>query len=795
MASSLSPVGPQALGPQVSANLPYLPAEVRGGLAGGESGDGGLNLFRVLQALKRFKWLILGATVLGIGGGVLATRYIAPAYTVRARIWIETPTGQGDGGPIQGDRLLRSRAWVALLQTYVVLDPVVRERKLYLRGARGPDSTLFRGFDLDDRFLPGEYELTVDDAGRGYSLKHRRQMMTETGAIGDSVGRKLGFRWVPRPARSAYGRTIRFAVVTPREASEQLLSRISPNLQEETFLNLSLTDTDGEEAAATLNALIKRFVDEAAKQKREQLTLRAAVLDSQVIEQAERLRAAEEHLEGFRVGTATLPREDQPQVAAGLSFTTGSVYSNYYQMRTLRDDLRRDRSNLQELLPRVRNSEVAVDAFHTIPSVQRAPDLGKVLSELSTVEGELRLRLQRYTDQEKGVQDLKARISQLREQTIPAYALALIRQLGEQDEDLSTRIASAEREMRQIPTRVQTEARLLREADQAEALFRSLSMSRQEARLAEASAIPDVRIIDDAVAPSEPSSTSSVTLILFGLAGGLGLGVGLAMLLDRLDRRVRYPEQVSQGLGLAILGTIPQIRHHGASPEEAAQVIEAFRSVRLNLMHSVADGAGIALAISSPSPGDGKSLVSSNLALSFAEAGFRTVLVDGDIRRGDLHRTFNVERRPGLLDHLAGEADPTSILRPTSHPNLMVVPCGTRRRQGPELLGSARMQDLMNVLRGRFEVIVIDTPPLGAGIDPFVLATASGHLALVLRAGETDRQLAEAKLQVLDRLPIRLLGAILNDVRVGEGAYKYYAYSYGYLAGDEDSAALPGAKK
>jgi Mrp family chromosome partitioning ATPase len=101
------------------------------------------------------------------------------------------------------------------------------------------------------------------------------------------------------------------------------------------------------------------------------------------------------------------------------------------------------------------------------------------------------------------------------------------------------------------------------------------------------------------------------------------------------------------------------------------------------------------------------------------------------------------------------------------------------------LLGSARMQDLMNMLRGRYEVIIVDTPPLGAGIDPFVLATATGHLALVLRAGETDRQLAEAKLQMLDRLPVRLLGAILNDVRVGEGAYKYYAYTYGPTSDEE----------
>jgi capsular exopolysaccharide synthesis family protein len=477
--------------------------------------------------------------------------------------------------------------------------------------------------------------------------------------------------------------------------------------------------------------------------------------------------------------------------------TTPSVYTQYFTMRSTRDDLRRDRRAVAELLARIDEDVAAVDAFHTIPSVQSAPDLQKVLTELSTAEGELRTQLQRYTEQHRSVKDLRERIGNLRSRTIPLYARALVQQLDEQEAALAARIDSYEKDMRQIPTRVQTEARLRRTVDQADLLYRNLENSRQQAKLAEASAIPDVRIVDSAEVPTRPSGNSTVTLILIGLGAGLGVGVGIAFLLDRLDRRVRYPEQVSQGLGLSILGTIPQVRHHNPTPDEAAQVIESFRSVRLNLMHSYVQGSSIALAISSPSPGDGKSLVSSNLALSFAEAGLRTVLVDGDTRRGDLHRTFGVERRPGLLDHLSGEADHTAILRPSTHPNLMVIPCGARRRQGPELLGSSRMQDLINILKGRYEVVIVDTPPLGAGIDPFVLATATGNLALVLRAGETDRQLAEAKLQVLDRLPVRLLGAILNDVRVGEGAYKYDAYSYGYLAGDEEesSASLPAAKE
>ena len=797
MASSLTPVGPQTLGTQAPQNFPYLP-EVGGGLAAPHHGadGGGLSLGRLLQGLRRYKWLILVLTLAGLGAGVVATRYISPSYQVGATIWIETPADDRIGSPIQGDRLLRSRAWVDLLTTYIVLDPVVRERKLYLSAARGPDSALFRGFALGERFLPGDYEFMIEESGKRWHLKHRKHLVTDEGVVGDSVGRRLGFLWAPRPPRANYGKTIRFSVITPREASENLAKRLQSGLREETFLRITLSDPDAFEAAATLNALITRYVDEAATQKKAKLTMLATVLDSQVVEQSEKLRLAEEGLEGFRVSTATLPREDQPQVPTGLQMTSGSVYSQYFTMRTQRDDMRRDRRAIADVLSRIGKDVAAIDAFYTIPSVRSAPDLQKVLTELSTAEGELRTTLQRYTEEHKAVKDIRDRINVLRTRTIPLYAQALEQQLIEQDTVLSTRIDAYERDMRQIPTRVQTEARLRRSVDQADLLYRNLENNRQQAKLAEASAIPDVRIVDSAEIPTKPNSNSSASLILIGLVGGLGVGVGIAFLLDRLDKRVRYPEQVSQGLGLSILGTIPQVRHHNATPDEAAQVIEAFRAVRLNLMHSYEQGSAMALAISSPSPGDGKSLVSSNLALSFAEAGLRTVLIDGDIRRGDLHRTFGVERRPGLLDHLSGEAEHAAILRPSTHPNLMVIPCGARRRQGPELLGSSRMQDLINVLKGRFDVVVVDTPPLGAGIDPFVLATATGNLALVLRAGETDRQLAEAKLQVLDRLPIRLLGAILNDVRVGEGAYKYYAYNYGYLAGDEEEAsALPAAKE
>ena len=112
---------------------------------------------------------------------------------------------------------------------------------------------------------------------------------------------------------------------------------------------------------------------------------------------------------------------------------------------------------------------------------------------------------------------------------------------------------------------------------------------------------------------------------------------------------------------------------------------------------------------------------------------------------------------------------------------------GSRKRNAPELLGTARMRELVETMRERFDVVIVDSPPMGAGIDPFVLGTITGNLMLVLRAGATERDLAEAKLQIVDQLPIRLIGAVLNDVRASMNDYKYYSYSYGYGAVDEGS--------
>jgi Mrp family chromosome partitioning ATPase len=151
-----------------------------------------------------------------------------------------------------------------------------------------------------------------------------------------------------------------------------------------------------------------------------------------------------------------------------------------------------------------------------------------------------------------------------------------------------------------------------------------------------------------------------------------------------------------------------------------------------------------------------------------------------------------VSRKPGLTDFLAGEATAEAIVQATSYPGLSFIGCGARRRAGPELLSSAAMARFVNEMRSQYDVIIVDSSPLAAGIDSYALATLTGNLVLVLRTGVTDRQLAEAKIDLLTRLPVRVLGSVLNDVR-SSGEYGNYSY---YLAGyelDEETATPPGA--
>lgn len=810
----------------LSGNLPSFPAG--GGalgagspLTGNSGGPRTSPITRYFSTLRRFKWLVLLTTLLGLGGGFLVSRMRQETYVVKASMLLAMPVG--DNGPIAAGAVLGGDQWEKFMRSYRSLEPVAQEHRLYLIGPKrlggpplphgpsGPDAELLMGLDIGSGYTAGTYELKISDDGTSWELTNLKTSRKSKGAVGDSIGTTFGFAWKPTIIPRWFGKTFEFDAITLREAADNIEGRldIKIDFRGARFVLLTLEGQESAKTAATLNSLLKEYESRAAVMKRVNLTAEAGVVDTQLRGAYDRLSRAEQALLAFTTNSITKPRMELP-VTPGLQSTSPQGYSTFIAKREAAEGLRRDKRSLEEALSRAQNGEIAVDLFLAIPSVSSSTELKQVLGDLVAAETQLRAaRALNCTDintvcggtpgtqgvASYNVPALIARVRELRSTTLPTYGQAVIRRLDADITRLDSEVANAGKQLQGIPSTTIEENRLRREVAIAEETYKSLTDRSENARLREASALSDLSIYDPAEAPLRPAKNRRPVIIALGLLGGLAAGLGLAFLLDVTDKRVRYADQITNGLGLTILGVVPEIRRaKGETPsaEEAAQVIEAFRTIRLNLSHTMGDGRGV-LTISSPSPGDGKSLVASNLALSFAESGYRTLLIDGDTRRGELHRTFGQERRPGLLDHLTGELEVADLLRKTSHPMLSLITAGSRKRNGPELLGGALMRELIGTMREKFDVVIVDSPPLGAGIDPFVLATLSGNMILVMRSGATERDLAEAKLQIVDQLPIRLIGAVLNDVRSSGSEYKYYSYSYGYGATDEgeDIGKLP----
>jgi capsular exopolysaccharide synthesis family protein len=745
---------------------------------------------RYVAALFRHKWFIFLAVALGTAAGVLGARFMRVEYQAEAAIWITAPgmSQQGVRGPLQSEQLLNSYAWVELLKSYVVLDYVVEELKLYLSVRSRDDQPLFKTFNLTgSNLVAGGYVLEVNEEGDEMRLRTAEGILVETGAPGDTLGLQLGFAWVPPPTELRPGHEVAFWVTIPRDAARALGGQIETTMDlNGNFLRINLRGPDPELIAATVNRVVERHVELATELGKEKLREKANILGEQLDQAASDLRRADDALENFRINTITLPQDQTGPVAGGLAQTRDPVFDRFFNLRIERDAMARERAEIERVLQSAGDSGLSTDALDVLRAVQSSSELTRTMEELTDKQAELRALRLRYTEEHQLVEKARSDVRELETATIPALLRTLVTELGSREGVLDDRLATASDELRQIPPRMINEARLRREQNVAETLYTMLQQRYGEARLAEASSISDLQILDPAVVPQRPVSNQKPRVILLGFAMGLGLGLVGAILLDRIDRRVRYPDQVTTGLGLTLLGIVPRLKGggNGGGTADSAPVVEAIRGVRLNVVHAYGSAGPLVFTITSPGPGDGKSFVSANLALAFADSGHRTVLIDGDARRGALHRVMNQTRKPGLTDVLSGSVGADDAIQETTYPSLHFIGCGTRTADAPELLSSGAMTQLVTNLRSRYSVIIIDSPPLGAGVDAFALGTVTGNLMMVLRLGATDRELAEAKLDVLDRLPVRVLGAVLNDVREGS-AYRHYRYYSYYLPGYE----------
>jgi len=295
--------------------------------------------------------------------------------------------------------------------------------------------------------------------------------------------------------------------------------------------------------------------------------------------------------------------------------------------------------------------------------------------------------------------------------------------------------------------------------------------------------VPPVQItqVRFAETRSTPVSPNLALNLAIGLAAGLALGVLAAILRDLIDTRLRTLDDVEAATTAPIVGAIPQAPRSRsgsilAEDDPGSPTAESFRILRTNLQFLDVDGPAT-FVVTSPSSGEGKSTVTTNLAASIAATGVRVLVVEADLRRPQVHNYFGVEGGAGLTDILIGRAELADVVQPWRSPNLHILAAGRIPPNPSELLGSHQMRELMTQLQERYDVVLYDTPPVLPVPDAAILSRTVGGVLLVTSIDHTRRDEVRSAVTALEKVNARISGVVANRLP-GRGTTSYLAEAY-----------------
>ncbi len=395
-------------------------------------------------------------------------------------------------------------------------------------------------------------------------------------------------------------------------------------------------------------------------------------------------------------------------------------------------------------------------------AVDRTAELDRTISELEITYGRLG---KHYSDQHPDMLTLRRQIAAAR---------------SERD--------AIDVRNRTMPGTQLASARLLRNVNVATELYLMLLNKAQELRVVKSGRTGNVRIVDRPAVPYEPIRPKAASVIALGLLLGLMGGIAAALGRRALNDRAKDPADIEAGTGLPVFVTVPHSarevtlqRSSGDRPRDALALAapddvatESLRTLRTALGF-VLKARGNVLAISSPSAGVGKTFVSVNLAQLISAAGQRVLVVDADLRKGGVHRFFSAEQGPGLADVLAGKTTLEEATRTTDTPGLALLPCGSIPSNPAELLASSKLAEVLLEASKRYDVVVVDTPPILTVTDALLVARAASVNLLVFRARQHPIPEIALALERLARSGVSVHGGILNDARPSGGYGAMYA--------------------
>jgi len=411
-----------------------------------------------------------------------------------------------------------------------------------------------------------------------------------------------------------------------------------------------------------------------------------------------------------------------------------------------------------------------------------------------------------YTENHPAVRTIQVQIDEIQKKIRSTYETNLIN-LTKQQSSVAHQLDIYESKLRKLPKAERDLARLTRVSNVNAGIYTFLLQKHEEARIAKATTVSNINIVDPAITPVSPIKPDKPKNLLLGFLVACIIGIGLAFFQEYLDDTIKDVEEAKSAIGLPLLAVIPFIPSRAENGEAKkrlsiitrlepkSQVAEAFRSLRTSLHFSAINRNKKIILITSTFPSEGKSVVTANLANTMALTGLRVLVVDCDLRRSSLHDKFGISKVPGLTEVLTGDTTFREVLHEAVIPGIDMISAGTTPPNPAELLGSEAMSQFLIAHRDEYDHIFIDAPPVLAVTDAPVLTTLSDIVLVVMEAGRVPVKAAQHMREMLANVQAPVAGFVMND-KTGRGeTYGYYGSRYyrygkygdgfGYYSDDE----------
>ena len=543
------------------------------------------------------------------------------------------------------------------------------------------------------------------------------------------------------------------------------------------LVDVRITATDARLAAQVANQLAKAYIEQSLEFKYLASKEASEWLNARVTDQRKQVEASEQALQSYREESETASLGEHQNIVlqklADLNAAVTRARTERLQKKAAYDQI-----------PALQNGRAELDTIPAVINNAFVQQQKIALADLQRQQAQLSEKLgPNHPDMLRLAQAAR---------TVDAKIKVEIGKIVEAMRNDYQQSAAQERSLTQALDQQKLEALALnREGIRYSAIERNVAADRQifeglmqrakETGISGALKTSNIRVVDAAETPRGPVSPDILANLLVAILGGGLLAAGVAFLLEYLDNRLKNPEEMQRHLGLPFLGMIPalfdeSVTHLLINNGVPPSFSESFLSLRTNVLFSAMPEGTRSLAVTSTGPGEGKTLVSANLAIGLAHAGFRVLLIDADMRRPRIHTVFNRPRQPGLSNVLVANATFAESVQSTEVEGLSVMAAGTSPPNPADLLGARRFSDFLASLSTLFDWVIVDTPPVMAVTDPSVVAHVTDGVLFVVGAEMTKRNVARNAIEQLERGHAKFIGAVLNRVDLKHNSYYYSAY-------------------